>query len=147
MAQPLRRALEVDIPATSARIDVRTRRPAHQAYLLLYAAFIAAPLMAGIDKFFDVLAPWHNYLAPMVAGMLPVAPHTFMMAVGVVEIIAAILVAAKPSIGGYVVALWLWGIIVNLLLARGFYDIALRDFGLSLAALALARLAIQFERR
>ncbi len=78
--------------------------------------------------------------------LLPVAPHTFMMAVGVVEIIAALVVAARPSIGGYVVAAWLWGIIVNLLLSRGYYDIALRDFGLSLGALALANLALQFER-
>jgi hypothetical protein len=78
--------------------------------------------------------------------MLPVAPHTFMMAVGIVEVVAALVVAARPSIGGYLVAVWLWGIIVNLLLARGYYDIALRDFGLSLGALALARLATQFER-
>jgi hypothetical protein len=136
----------VDAPEMRARISVRTRGPAYQAYLLLYAAFIAAPLIAGLDKFFDMLAPWSNYLAPMIAGMLPVAPHTFMMAVGGVEVIAALVVAARPSIGGYLVAAWLGGIVVNLLLARGFYDIALRDFGLMLGALALARLATQFER-
>jgi hypothetical protein len=94
-----------------------------------------------------VLTPWHNYLAPAIAQMLPMTPHTFMMVVGGVEIIAALVVAARPSIGGYLVAVWLWGIIVNLLLTRGYYDIALRDLGLSLGALALANLAPQFERR
>jgi uncharacterized membrane protein HdeD (DUF308 family) len=81
----------------------------------------------------------------LIARILPVEPHTFMLAVGVVEIVAGILVAIKPSVGGYVVAAWLWGIIVNLLLIPGYYDIALRDFGLSLGALALARLAAERE--
>ena len=147
MAQPLRRDIGVGVAAPSARIAVRTRGSAYHAYLLLYAALIVAPLIAGIDKFFDVLSPWHNYLAPSIAQMLPMAPHTFMMVVGMVEMVAALVVAARPSIGGYLVAVWLWGIIVNLLLTRGYYDIALRDLGLSLGALALANLATQFERR
>jgi hypothetical protein len=88
---------------------------------------------------------WDQYLAPKIAALLPVAPHTFMLIVGVVEIVAAGLVALKPRFGAYVVAAWLWGIIVNLLLIPGYFDIALRDFGLSLGALALARLAQQFE--
>jgi hypothetical protein len=90
---------------------------------------------------------WDQYLAPRIAAILPVAGHTFMLAVGVIEIIAAGLVAAKPRFGAYVVGVWLWGIIVDLLLVPGYYDIALRDLGLSLAALALARLAEQFEHR
>lgn len=90
---------------------------------------------------------WDRYLAPRIAGLLPVSSHTFMLAVGVIEIVAAVLVAVKPSIGGYVVAAWLWGIVVNLLLIPGYYDIALRDFGLSLGALALAALADHVEHR
>jgi hypothetical protein len=121
----------------------RGRDPAYQAYLILYTAFIVAPLIAGADKFFHLLVNWDQYLAPSIARLLPAAPHTFMLAVGVVEIVAGILVAIKPSVGGYVVAAWLWGIIVNLLLIPGYYDIALRDFGLSLGALALARLAAE----
>lgn len=128
-----------------ARVMVRRGDPAYQAYVILYAAFIVAPLIAGADKFLQLLVNWDQYLAPLIARILPVEPHTFMLAVGVVEIVAAILVAIKPSVGGYVVAAWLWGIIVNLLLVPGYYDIALRDFGLSLGALALARLAAERE--
>ena len=146
MAQPLRRDVAVRVADPRARIVARTRGPAYHAYLLLYAALIVTPLVAGIDKFFDVLAPWHTYLAPAIAQMLPMAPHVFMMVVGVVEILAALVVAARPSIGGYLVAVWLWAIVVNLLLTRGYYDIVLRDLGLSLGALALANLALQFER-
>jgi hypothetical protein len=123
----------------------RRRDPTYQAYVILYTAFIVAPVVAGADKFFQFLVNWDQYLAPAVAGVLPVAPHSFMLAVGVIEIVAGILVAFKPSVGGLVVAAWLWGIIINLLLIPGYYDIALRDFGLSLGALALARLAAERE--
>jgi len=118
-------------------------RPAHQAYVLLYAGFIALPLAAGLDKFFHVLVNWDMYLAPAIARHLPVADHTFMLAVGVVEMAAGLLVAIQPRIGAYVVGLWLWGIVFNLLLI-GSYDIALRDFGLSIGAFALARLSQEF---
>jgi hypothetical protein len=123
-------------------------RPAYQAYVILYAGFIALPILAGADKFFHFLVNWDQYLAPAFAGLLPasVTPHMFMLAVGVVEIVAGLVVAAKPGIGAYVVALWLWGIIVNLLMIPGYYDVALRDFGLSLGALALARLSCEFKR-
>lgn len=122
-----------------------TARPAHQAYLILYAGFAALPIIAGADKFFHLLVNWDQYLAPQVTQVLPVTAHQFMLAVGVIEIAAGLLVAYKPQIGAYVVALWLWGIIVNLLLTpTGFYDIALRDFGLSLGALALARLGSEY---
>lgn len=121
--------------------------PTHQAYWLLYVGFIVAPLVAGLDKFTHLLTDWDQYLAPTIANLLPVAPHTFMLVVGVIEIVAGLLVAWRPAIGGYVVALWLWGIIVNLLLIPGYYDIALRDLGLSLGALALARLSLALSQR
>ena len=117
---------------------------ARQAFRLLHVGFVVAPILAGLDKFFDVLVDWDRYLAPVVTDVLPVSAHTVMVAVGVVEIAAGVLVALRPRIGGYVVAVWLWAVIVNLLVAGDFYDIALRDFGLSLGALALARLAEAF---
>ena len=99
-----------------------------------------------MDKFFHLLVNWDQYLAPAAARLLPVSGHTFMQVVGVVEIAAGLLVAFRPRIGAYVVALWLWGIIANLLLIPGYFDIALRDFGLSLGALALGRLSQEFDR-
>jgi len=122
-------------------------RPAYQAYVVLYAGFIALPILAGADKFLHLLVNWDIYLAPIVTRVVPVSAHTFMLVVGVIEIVAGLLVAVQPRIGALVVALWLWGIIVNLLLIPGYYDIALRDFGLSLGALALARLASEFGNR
>jgi hypothetical protein len=118
--------------------------PARQAYRILHVAFVVAPVLAGLDKFFNVLIDWDRYVAPVVTDVLPVSAHTLMLVVGAIEIAAGILVALRPRIGGYVVAVWLWAIIVNLLLAGDFFDIALRDFGLSLGALALARLAEAF---
>src|SRR3712207_4573459 len=90
--------------------------PADQAYRLLHIGFIVAPILAGLDKFFHLLVDWDRYLAPAVQGLLGGHAHTFMYGVGVVEIAAGLLVAFKPRIGGYVVATWLWGIILNLLL-------------------------------
>jgi hypothetical protein len=119
---------------------------AGQAYLILYAGFVALPIVAGLDKFFHLLVNWDQYLAPIVTDIVPVSAHTFMLIVGVIEIVAGLLVAVRPRIGAYVVALWLWGIIVNLMLIPAFYDIALRDFGLSLGALALGRLSGDFDR-
>ena len=118
---------------------------AYQAFRILQAAFVVAPIIAGLDKFFGLLVNWDQYLSPAIASMLPVAPHTFMMAVGVIEIVAGLVVAFKPYYGGYLVTLWLWAIIVNLLLARAYYDIALRDLGLSLGATALARLSRSYD--
>lgn len=117
--------------------DAATR----QAYGILRAGFIAAPTIAGLDKFTHLLADWDQYLAPQVAALLPVSAHSFMQAVGVVEIAAGLLVAARPRLGAYVVAAWLGGIVVNLLMSGRYFDIALRDFGLMLGALALGRLA------
>ena len=113
----------------------------HQAFSILRLGFTVAPIIAGLDKFLQLLTNWDKYLAPAVPNTLGIAPHTFMMIVGVIEIAAGLLVAIAPRIGGYVVAAWLVGIIVNLLLVGGYLDVALRDLGLALGALALARLA------
>jgi len=115
--------------------------PATQAFKILHFGFTVAPLLAGLDKFTHLLCNWDQYLAPTVARLLPFSGHTFMQLVGVIEIVAALVVWFRPRFGGYLVAAWLWGIIVNLLLIPGYFDVALRDLGLSLVALALARLA------
>jgi hypothetical protein len=128
-----------DVPAPSA--DTRSDSAAHHAFLLLRTVFTVAPVLFGLDKFFGLLTDWEQYLAPQIDALIPGTAHQAMLAVGVVEILAGLLVAVLPRIGGYVVAAWLAGIIVNLLLIGGFYDIALRDFGLLVGALALARLA------
>jgi hypothetical protein len=118
--------------------------PGYQAYRILQAGFVAAPLLAGLDKFFHLLTNWDIYLAPRIAVLSPVGGHGFMSVVGVVEVCAGVLVALRPRLGAYVVAAWLFAIILNLLLIPGFFDIALRDFGLSLGALALGRLSAQY---
>jgi hypothetical protein len=133
--------------ASNTSVGIRTQSPSYQAYQILHLAFTVAPLIAGADKFFHFLVNWDQYLAPVVARMLPVSAHTFMLGVGVVEIVAGLLVAFMPAIGGLVVGAWLCGIIVNLLLIPGYYDIALRDLGLALGAFALARLASEFDSR
>ena len=119
--------------------------PTYQAYQLLRFAFTLAPIVAGVDKFTHLLVNWDQYLAPIIARLSPVGGHGLMLAVGVIEVIAGIGVALKPRIFAYIVAAWLVGIIINLLLIPGYYDIALRDLGLALAALALARLSPAFS--
>jgi hypothetical protein len=127
--------------------DTLTKQsPAYQAYQILHFGFTVAPILAGADKFTHLMTNWDQYLAPWIARLLPFSGHTFMQTVGVIEIAAGILVAVKPRIGGYVVSAWLMGIIINLVTYPGFFDVALRDLGLSLGALALARLATQFNR-
>jgi hypothetical protein len=111
------------------------------AYQILHIGFVVAPVLAGLDKFTHLLTDWNMYLAPSVANALPVTTTVFMRAVGVVEISAGIIVAVKPRIGGLIVSAWLFAIIINLFLARGFYDIALRDLGLALGALSLSLLS------
>ena len=119
-----------------------TRSPgAHQAFLLLRTVFTVAPILFGLDKFVGLLTDWEQYLAPQIDNLIPGTAHQAMLVVGVVEVIAGLLVTVLPRIGGYVVAAWLAGIIINLLLIGGYYDVALRDFGLLVSALALARLA------
>jgi uncharacterized membrane protein YphA (DoxX/SURF4 family) len=120
--------------------------PTYQAYQLLHIGFVLAPVLAGLDKFFHFMVNWDMYVASSVSRMLPMATHSFMLLVGVIEICAGILVAIRPRIGAYVVAAWLWAIIINLLMVPGYFDIALRDFGLSLGALALGRLSVEFDK-
>jgi hypothetical protein len=117
------------------------RDPAFQAFALLRTVFTVAPILFGLDKFFNLLTDWTTYLAPWINDLVPGDAGTAMEIVGVIEVAAGILVAVAPRIGAYVVALWLAGIIVNLLTLHDFYDVALRDFGLLVAALALGRLA------
>ncbi|MDP5228613.1 MULTISPECIES: DoxX family membrane protein [Arthrobacter] len=118
----------------------------HQAFLMLRTIFTVAPILFGLDKFFNLLTYWPQYLAPTATHVVPVAPQQFMYAVGVIEIIAGLLVAWKPRVGSLVASLWLLGIIVNLLILPGFFDVALRDFGLLVAALALNRLSVSGTR-
>ena len=115
--------------------------PAYQAYAVLRTIFSIAPILFGLDKFTNILTDWPHYLAPWITGIVPFDAATTMRIVGVIEIAAGVLVAVAPRIGAYVVALWLAGIIVNLLTLPGYYDVALRDFGLLVGALALARLS------
>ncbi|HVS72253.1 MAG TPA: hypothetical protein VHQ47_13440 [Phycisphaerae bacterium] len=119
--------------------------PAYIAYRLLQVCFVVAPIVAGIDKFFDKLVNWDQYAAPQLRNGLGTNLHTFMMVVGVIEIIAGIGIALKPKIFAWIVAAWLVGIIVNLLLNGTYFDIALRDLGLCLGALALAQLALLYD--
>jgi hypothetical protein len=119
--------------------------PVYQAYQILRIGFTVAPILFGLDKFLNLMVDWERYLAPWIVRIVGNA-HSFMVFVGVVEIIAGLIVALRPRWGSYIVALWLLGIIVNLLTYSGFYDIALRDFGLLLGALALARLSERFAR-
>ncbi len=117
-----------------------------QAFLILRLGFTVAPILAGLDKFTHLLVNWDQYLAPLVNNILGGHGHQFMLAVGVIEIVAGIGVALKPRIFAYVVAIWLLGIIINLLCIPGYYDVALRDLGLALGALALGRLSQTFAR-
>ena len=123
-----------------------TSSPAYQAYWILHVGFTVAPILAGLDKFTHLLVNWDQYLPGVVANASPIQPHTLMLIAGVIEIVAGIGVWLKPRIFAYVVAAWLVVIIINLLLIPGYFDIALRDFGLFLAALALARLSQEYAR-
>jgi hypothetical protein len=120
--------------------------PAYQAYQILHVGFTAAPILAGLDKFFHLLTDWDKYLAPAIANLSPNGGHSLMLVVGVVEVAAGVLTAIKPKVGAWVVAAWLLGIIINLLLIPGYFDVALRDFGLMLGALALGCLSREFDR-
>src|SRR5687768_11819302 len=133
-------------PVGAATASTDTRNPVFQAFWLLRIGFTVAPILFGLDKFTDWLVDWRIYLAPEINDLIPGNAHQAMLAVGVVEIVAGLVVAVRPKFGGYLVATWLGGIIVNLLLQADYYDVALRDFGLLLGALTLARLATAFER-
>src|SRR5919109_4221991 len=122
----------------------RVGAAAHQAFWLLRIAFTVAPIRFGVDKFFNWTVYWPDYLAGWINDIVPGSGQELMYAVGAIEIAAGLIVALAPRIGAFVVAAWLAGIVINLLSANApeYYDIALRDFGLMLAALTLARLAL-----
>jgi hypothetical protein len=134
-------------PTQHREVARRLREPAYQAFVLLRVGFTVAPILFGLDKFVDWLVDWRIYLAPEIDDIVPGNAHQAMLIVGAIEIVAGLVVATKPRFGGYLVAAWLGGIIVNLLLRADYYDIALRDFGLLLAAVTLARLATAEHRR
>jgi uncharacterized membrane protein len=121
--------------------------PARQAFLLLRTVFTVAPILFGLDKFTHLLADWTMYLAPVATAVVPLPAQTIMYVVGVVEILAGIAVAVRPRFGSMLVAVWLLGIIITLLLLGSFFDVALRDFGLLVAALALNRLSPRMSQR
>jgi uncharacterized membrane protein YphA (DoxX/SURF4 family) len=131
--------------AAAAAVTADLRDPRFQAFALLRSVFTVAPIVMGLDKFFNVLVQWPTYLAPWIDDIVPGSGQDFMYVVGAIEILAGILVALKPRYGAYVVAAWLGAIIVNLLTYSGFYDIALRDFGLMIGALSLGRLAVVYD--
>jgi hypothetical protein len=141
----------MDITADRNHAVVRSRAdihdPSYQAFQLLHWGFVAAPFLAGLDKFFNLLTHWEGYLSPAFARLSPLSPHATMQAVGVVEMIAAVVVAIRPRFGAYVVAAWLVGIMLNLLLLGHGYDVALRDLGLFLGALALGRLSELHDKK
>lgn len=137
-----------DVTASAAASSLPLRQdPTRQAFLILRGAFVIAPIVFGLDKFTNWLVQWDQYLAPVLSDPLPVSPHQAMYAVGVIEVAAGVLVALHARLGALVVVAWLAGIVVNLLLIPGFYDVALRDFGLLLAAVALQRLATRYDPR
>ena len=122
------------------------RRPSYRAFRLLHVGYAILPIVAGVDKFFHWLTSWEMYLSSTVEKILPIPAETFMRIAGGVEIAAGVLVAIAPRIGAWVVAAWLAAITVNLLLPPGYYDIALRDFGLIFGAVALGLLSRKYRK-
>ncbi len=119
---------------------------ADRAFFLLRTVFVVAPIAFGLDKFVEILTDWDKYLAPWINDIVPGNAHQAMLIVGVIEILAGLLVAIAPRCGSLLVAAWLTGIIINLVTLGDFYDVALRDFGLLVGALALAALAFDRDR-
>ena len=126
---------------------VSSTQPGYQAYQILRAGFTVAPIVAGIDKFFNLLVNWEQYLPAFIKNLTGGHGHELMLAVGVIEVVAGLGVAFKPRLFAYVVSAWLLLIVINLLMIPGYFDVALRDFGLSLGALALARLSQEYVPR
>jgi uncharacterized membrane protein YphA (DoxX/SURF4 family) len=124
--------------------EATLENPAFQAFWILRIGLTIAPILFGLDKFAHVLVDWDKYLAPEFTDLFNAQAHTLMYFVGAIEVVAGLAVLVRPRFGGYLVAAWLTGIIINLLMMADFYDVALRDFGLALAALTLARLAAAF---
>src|SRR5256885_13621232 len=116
-------------------------KPVSATFNLLRITFSIVPIVAGLDKFTNLLTHWENYLNPAIARMLPFSPHVFMMIVGVIEVIAGIIVFIKPAIGGYIVAAWLTLIALTLLASGNYLDVAVRDLVMAISAFSLARIA------
>ncbi|WP_028067443.1 DoxX family membrane protein [Solirubrobacter soli] len=133
-------------PTSSRATALAERDAGHDAFVMLRIAFAIAPIAFGLDKFFNVLTDWPQYLAGWVDDLMPGSAQDFMYAVGAIEIVAGLLVALRPRYGAPVVAAWLAGIIFTLLTGPGYYDVALRDFGLMLGALTLFRLALAYDK-
>jgi hypothetical protein len=136
-------AITTSAGMNSARVESDSS-PAYQAFQILRTGFVVAPIVAGLDKFFHLLVNWDQYLPAFVNNLTGGHGHELMLAVGVIEIVAGLGVAFKPRLFAYVVSAWLLLIVANLLMIPGYFDVALRDFGLSLAALALARLSQEY---
>lgn len=142
-------ALHAPHPSATPVHDVGRRvrtEPAYAAFWLLRIGFAVLPVWMGIDKFANGMTYWPHYLAPWIVHLLPFSAQTAMYVVGAIEIVAGLAVAAKPRYASPVVMLWLAGIIVNLLSYPGYYDVALRDFGLLVAALSLGLLSRGYDR-
>ncbi len=137
--------MATNVLRSSMAVSTARSDPVYQAFLLLRTVFTVAPILFGLDKFANLLVRWPGYLAPWIDDIVPGTAQQAMYAVGVIEIVAGIAVAVAPRFGAWLVAAWLAGIIVNLLTFPGFFDIALRDFGLFVGAVALARLATRYE--
>ena len=133
----------INIRTTTEPVD--TTRPSYQAYQILHLGFTIAPIVAGIDKYLNLLVDWEKYLPPFVNNLTGGNGHGLMYIVGAIEIAAGVGVLVKPKIFAYAVALWLLLIIINLLMIPGYFDVALRDFGLMLGALALGRLSLEYS--
>jgi hypothetical protein len=136
--------MTTEVPSTRTTSRDALSDPAYQAFLALRTVFTVAPIVFGLDKFANLLTDWPGYLASWINDIVPGSGQDAMYAVGVIEIVAGLAVALIPRFGGLLVAAWLAGIILNLLTIPGFYDVALRDFGLLVAALALSRLAVKY---
>src|ERR1041384_4955897 len=136
-------AINSSVGITAATME-SVSTPSYQAYQILRTGFTGAPIVAGLDKFFHLLVNWDQYLPAFVNNLTGGHGHQLMLAVGVIEIVACFGLALKPRLFAYVVTAWLLLIIVNLLMIPGYFDVALRDLGLALAALALARLSQEY---
>jgi uncharacterized membrane protein YphA (DoxX/SURF4 family) len=136
--------MATEVPNTRRPSREALSDPAYQAFLALRTVFTVAPIVFGLDKFANLLTDWPDYLAPWINDIVPGSGQDAMYAVGVIEIVAGVAVALIPRYGALIVAAWLAGIILNLLTLSGFYDVALRDFGLLVAAVALSRLAVKY---
>jgi hypothetical protein len=135
--------LAPDVETSWADAEIEVSRATWQAYQIMYYAFIALFAVAGLDKFFHVLAIWETYVAPGTASLLHMTPAGVTIFAGVVEIAAAVAVALKPRIGSWVVTVWLWLVVLNLLSMEGKYDLAFIDLVLSVTGLAFTRLSAE----